>query len=240
MKRFGLALSLFFLAACSGSSDDERLWSAPQEPGVRALAQADFAAFAVTRSGSGELLVAKLGPGETTCADRVARPACPVAKIDLSRAKLDAEGEAAARERIVEGTAFVLATLVDDGESRAGRLVASKVFVRSSAAPALEREHVPMDVPVTLWGERATCRSDRTCRWLVSEPLDGGATSNHTEIDLSFVGLDPAQAEARIAREGLVVHGRAVGSTFVVSAVYDILPAPAGLDRTPAPLDQVR
>lgn len=249
MKRSGLALSLVFLAACGASSnDDERASSSsPTEPDVYRLAQADSAPFAVTQSRPGELLVARLGADETSCADGVARPACPVASIDLSRVKLDAAAEEAVRERIVEGTAFVLAKLVEDEGARAGRLVVSKVFVRSSAARTLEREPVPMEVPVTLWGERATCGSDRTCRWLISEPIDGSATSNHADVDLSFVRLDPAQAEARMAREGLVVHGRAIGSTFVVSAVYDALPAPAPVasfdraERNPAPpLDQVR
>jgi hypothetical protein len=249
MKRSGLALSLVFLAACGASSnDDERTsWSSPQEPDVHRLAQADSAVFVVTQSRPGELLVSKLGADETSCADAVARAACPIASIDLSRVRLDPVAEEATRERIAEGTAFVVAKLVEDERARAGRLVVSKVFVRSSAARTLEREPVPMEVPVTLWGERATCGSDRTCRWLISEPLDGSATSNHADVDLSFVRLDPAQAEARIAREGLVVHGRALGSTFIVSAVYDVLPAPvtsASFDRpvrnpTP-PLDPVR
>jgi hypothetical protein len=249
MKRSGLALSLVFVAACGASAnDDERAsWSAPQERDVQRIAQADVSPFVVTQSRPGELLVAKLGAEETSCADGVARPACPVASIDLSRVRLDPTAEEATRERISESTAFVLAKLVEDDGARAGRLVVSKVFVRSSAARTLEREPVPMEVPLTLWGERATCGSDRTCRWLISEPLDGSATSSHADIDLSFVRIDPEQAEAHIAREGLVVHGRAVGSTFVVSAVYDALPAPTpagGLERperNPAPpLDQIR
>ncbi len=230
MKRFGLALS-FFLAACGAFSDDyEELapWSAPQEPDVFRLAEADATPFAVTRIARGEALVAKLGAAETTCADRLARPACPVVSIDLSRSRLDAAEERAVRERILEGSAFVLAKLVADADAGTGRLVVSEVFLRSSAAPALAHERVPMEVPVTLRGDRATCRSNRSCRWLVSEPLDGRSpTSSHADIDLSFVQLDPPQAEERIAHEGLVVHGRAVGSTFVVSAVYDPLPAPA-------------
>lgn len=226
MKRIGLSLSLV-LAACSGTPN----YNLDAWDDVRRLVSADSACFAVEHVGPRDLYVAQLGASPTICADNVVRSRCPVARLDLSRIDLEPTDEAHVRERIVDGSAFVLAKLVADPRQLGGRLVINATFLRTGTAPALAHEHVPMDAPVVLHGTSETCgASSRRCAWLNAAPLDNsGAATRHEDFDVSFVGLTRAQAEERIVREGLVVHGRPVGSTFVVSAVYDVLPAQASV-----------
>lgn len=225
---FPLPVLAFALAAgCAGSQEEGGVPRANRSE----LATTEAGYFVVVRSDDRALHVARVGAAKTPCADRVSRDTCEVTELDLSRADLSADDELVARARVSDGAAIVFAKLVSGAadDPRAGRLVASEVWLRDVAAPSLAEQRTATDAMFVLRDVHEGCES----AWLRAEPIGGGRATHFATLDLAAVGGALSDGERSALGEGrLLARGAAVGKAFVAVGLYSRFP---GSPRPAAP-----
>lgn len=226
-----LALGVAFVTGCAGSQDDAGV----PKTNLTELQAAEAAHYVVVRADDRTLHVARIGAEKTACADRIARDACEVVDLDLARADLASDDEMLARARIADGSAVVFGKLVSssgDG-SRAGRLVASDVWVRDVAAPALAEQRTGTDAMFVLRDVHEGCET----AWLRAEPVGAGRAAHFATLDLAAVGGTLTDGERAALSDGrLLARGAGLGQAFVAMALYARFPgAPRAASRAAAP-----
>lgn len=218
---------LALVVGCSGAQDDVGIPRSNRSE----LATTQAGWFVVVRSDDRALHVARVGTDKTTCADRVSRDTCEVAELDLSRADLTADDEALARARIGEGAALVVAKLVSDAgdNPRAGRLVASEIWVCDAAAPTLADQRTATDAMFVLRDVHEGCEN----AWLRAEPVGAGRAAHYATLDLGAVGGALNDVDRAALGEGrLLARGTGIGQAFVAVELYSRFP---GAPRVIAP-----